>query len=135
LPFRLTDNLHNLIGFPLLDSHFIPAMAATAGAISENKQEIMPIFRLLSRDDLIAYYTRSMPKSDAKTQEMEKQLSDRIVKNVTIILGRIGECSPKHEMSEEEKDVPVDNKVRTLVKEARASENLCVMPSSFHAWL
>jgi len=136
LPFRMTENLANFIGFPLLDSHFVPSMSAVSGAVRENKQEIIPILRLLSRDDLIAYYTRSMPKSDAKTQEMEKQLADRIVKNVSAILGRISECTPKVPSGDSaEQKGPVDEKVRKLLEAARAPENLCMMPGSYQAWL
>jgi len=136
IPFRMTENLVNLIGFPLMESHFIPSMATVALTIREHKHDLTPILRLLSRDDLVNYYTRSMPKSDAKTQEMEKQLGDRIVKNVSAILGRIGECAPRPKKDDHDtKEAPVDDRVRQLVERSRSSENLCMMASNFQAWL
>jgi len=153
LPFRLTENLANLIGFPLLEGRFIPSMATTASAIKERRSEMIPILRLLARDDLVAYYTRSMPKSDTKTQEMEKQLSDRALKNASSILARLVECAPtkpktakakdskeKDEMEDEAKEKesntdPVDQRVRELVKMARDPEKLSQMPSSYQGWL
>lgn len=132
VPFRLTSNLANLIGYPLMDGHFAPSMARMALAMKQHRPDTSPIFRLLLRDDMIAYYTRSTPKSDVKTQEMEKQLGDRIMKNVSMVQGKIGECAPALASEGEE---PVDKTVRTLVEAARSPENLCMMPASFQGWL
>lgn len=135
IPFRLTVNLTNLIGFPLLDGHFVPSMAITASAVREFKQDLTPILRLLMRDDVIAFYTRSMPKSDAKTVEMEKQLADRVHKNVVTLMTRVTECAPRLKRDEKSSDDPIDQRVKDLVAAARSPEKLCMMPSSYQAWL
>jgi transformation/transcription domain-associated protein len=139
IPFRLTANLLNLIGFPLLDGHFVPSMAMVAGAVREHKSDLFYALRLLARDDLIAFYTRSMPKSDSKTQEMERQLADRVVKNAATILSRIVECAPRGRATRDDAATsetdPVDKRVRDLVDASRSAEKLCQMPSSFQGWL
>lgn len=135
VPFRLTVNLSTLIGFPLLDGLFVPSMAKVAGAVREHKADLFYALRLLARDDLIAFYTRSMPKSDLKTQEMERQLADRVVKNAATILSRISECSPRHNPDDLTSVDPVDKRVRDLIEASRRDENLCQMSSSYQGWL
>jgi hypothetical protein len=137
IPFRMTANLLNLIGFPLLEGQFIPSMTTIAGAVRDHKSDLFYALRLLARDDLIAFYTRSMPKSDSKTQEMERQLADRVVKNAASILSRIGECAPivsREETSTSEED-PVDKTVRDLLDSSRSADKLCQMSSVYQAWL
>lgn len=137
IPFRMTANLVNLIGFPLLDGHFVPSMTTIAGAVRQHKSDLFYALRLLARDDLIAFYTRSMPKSDSKTQEMERQLADRVVKNAASILHRLGECAPcvNREDAPATEEDPVDKKVRDLIDYSRRAENLCQMSSSYQGWL
>lgn len=135
IPFRLTANLLNLIGFPLLSGHFVPSMANIAGAVREHKHDLSSVLRLLARDDLIAFYTRSMPKSDIKTQEMEKQLADRVVKNAATIFSRISECAPRSNIRDQDESHPIDKRVRDLIEAARSADNVCQMPSSYQGWL
>ena len=94
-----------------------------------------PILRLLMRDDIVAWYCKSMAKSDSKLQELERQLVDRVSKNVSHLQGRFSECAPTKEQSENLKDGPVDKKVRELIAAASDSEKLCTMPTSYQAWL
>ncbi|GKZ01483.1 hypothetical protein MPSEU_001098900 [Mayamaea pseudoterrestris] len=132
LPFRLTANLCSLIGFPLLDGRFALSLSGVSGALRICKAELAPILKLLMRDDLLAFYTRSMPKSDTKTQEMEKQLKDRFSANSAVIMGRLCECAIRLETG---KDEPIDARVIELILNARSPENLCKMQGSFQAWL
>jgi len=135
VPFRMTPNLDNLIGFPLADGRFVTSLSVVASTLREFKHDINPILRLLMRDDLVAFYTRSMPKSDNKTQEMEKQLSDRVLKNVAMISGRLGECTPTSPEVDDVKKHPIDKRVRELLEVARQPESLCMMQSNFQGWL
>jgi transformation/transcription domain-associated protein len=135
VPFRLTTNLANVIGFPLVDGRFLTSFATMSDAIREFKSELIPMMRLLMRDDLISFYTRSVPKSDSKTQEMEKQLADRIVKNAASVLARLSDCSPPIDTNEKRKELPVNFRVRELMELAASPELLCMMPSNFQAWL
>jgi phosphatidylinositol kinase/protein kinase (PI-3 family) len=105
-----------------------------AGAVREYKEEMDPIFLLLMRDDGVAFFTKSMAKSDAKTHEMEKQLADRVTKNVASLQGRFGECAPKKQDKSTKRD-PVDKRVRELLDEASSPEKLCMMPGNYQAWL
>lgn len=135
LPFRLTSNLRTLIGLPLLEGRFIPAMCTIAGAMKENKADCEPILRLLMRDDIVAWYTsRSTAKNDVKTQELENQLSDRVMKNVVAIQGRLADCAPRRDGATALR-TPVDKKVRELVDIATDPGKLCLMPTTFQAWL
>ena len=132
VPFRLTVNLSTLIGFPLLDGRFALSMSTLSGVVRNFKMDLVPILKLLMRDDLLAFYTRSMPKSDAKTQEMEKQLKDRFAKNTALILAKLSECAVKIET---DSATPVDARVSELIDMARNPENLCKMPGNYQAWL
>jgi hypothetical protein len=134
LPFRMTPNISTLIGFPLMDGRFISSMVTVAGAVRQHKEDLDPIFLLLMRDDSVAFFTKSMAKSDAKTHEMEKQLADRVTKNVASLQARFGECAPKKQDETTKKD-SVDKRVRDLVDEASSPEKLCMMPGNYQAWL
>ena len=130
MPFRLTPNVEALIGKPYLDSRFISSFAMVSAAIREHKAEFDPILRLLMRDDILAWYSKSLAKTDSKTQELERQLIERVSKNVSTLQLRFAECSP----NPKSKDT-VDSRVRKLYEAARDPERLCMMPTSYHAWL
>jgi transformation/transcription domain-associated protein len=134
----MTPNIQSLIGELLLNGRFIPSMGIIAAAIEEAQDELDPALRLLLRDDIVAWYTsKSMAKSDAKMQELEKQLIDRVVRNAIQVQANIAECVPQISKGPEEnrRKEPVDVKVRNLVKEATDPKRLCMMPSSYQAWL
>jgi FAT domain/Phosphatidylinositol 3- and 4-kinase len=134
-PFRLTPNLVSLIGFPFLDSRYTKSMALTAGAVQHYQMDLDPVFRLLMRDDLIAYFTKSMAKSDATTVEMEKQLAGSVARNVSILHARFAECAPNPKGVVTKQHLHVDQRVRDLMDSARNFENLCLMPGSYQGWL
>lgn len=138
VPFRLTPNLVHTMGLVFLDSTFVPSIGRLAGTVRSNRADLDSIFRLLLRDDLVTFYTKSTAKSDTQTQEMEKQLVDRVSRNVAAVHHRCGECSPIRiatSSSEKEEPTPVDQKVRELVLSARSAEQLSLMPSTFQGWL
>ena len=113
-------------------------MGIIAAALKEAQEELDPALRLLLRDDIVAWYTsKSMAKCDAKMQELEKQLIDRVARNVVQVQAKIAECTPQVSKGPEEnrRKEPVDVKVRNLVKEATDPKRLCMMPSSYQAWL
>jgi transformation/transcription domain-associated protein len=133
LPFRISPNIKQLIGFPLLSGHFLPSIAKAALAVNENKELVSPILNLLLRDDLTSFYTKSIAKSDNKTQEMERQLMDRIVMNSSTVLKRFAECSPSFEDANADKSV--DEKLKGLIAEAQDPTNVCMMQGSYQGWL
>lgn len=135
-PFRMSPNIVHLIGFPLLDGHFVPSLAKAAGAINENRTMVDSILKLLLRDDLTSFYTKSIAKSDSKTQEMERQLMDRITKNTLTARGRFMECaSLVVKDSEKARQQPVDQRVRELLAASQDPSSLCMMQGSYQAWL
>ena len=140
VPFRLTPNLVELMGALVLDGRFVPGMATVATAMKTSMDDIDAPLRLLLRDDLVAWYTsKSMSKSDAKTQELEKQLADRVTKNVAQIQSKIGDCSlrrvAKNSEAADLPTKPVDARVRDLMREASSHDRLCLMPGSYHPWM
>jgi phosphatidylinositol kinase/protein kinase (PI-3 family) len=130
-----------MIGQLLLEGRFIPSMGTVASALEDANDDLDPALRLLLRDDIVAWYTsKSMAKSDAKMQELEKQLLDRVIRNAISVQSRIAECAPRVPKTEDGKSErlrkePVDLKVRELVKEATDPRRLCMMPSNYQAWL
>jgi phosphatidylinositol kinase/protein kinase (PI-3 family) len=131
----MTPNVVALIGQPHIDGRFIPSFAAVSGAIREHKDEFDSILRLLMRDDILAWYSKSLAKSDSKTQELERQLIERVSKNVTTLQSKFAECAPRKIQSGASDIDPVDKKVRELYAAATNPEKLCMMPTSYHSWL
>ena len=86
------------------------------------------------RDDLMTYYTKSVAKPDSQTQEMEKQLVDRVARNVATIHSRFADCEPGR-AEDETNSSPIDQNVRELIAKARSPEELCMMRSSYQGWL
>jgi hypothetical protein len=87
------------------------------------------------RDDILAWYSKSLAKSDSKTQELERQLIERVSKNVTTLQSKFAECAPRKIQSGASDIDPVDKKVRELYAAATNPEKLCMMPTSYHSWL
>ncbi|GAX24432.1 transformation/transcription domain-associated protein [Fistulifera solaris] len=141
VPFRLTSNLFDTIGVTFLESTFITSICRVAAAVRSRRHDIDPTLRLLMRDDLVTFYTKSMAKSDSQTQEMEKQLGDRVSRNVANLHSKFSECCPTHGIAssgnsdDKEPDDTVDERVRRLLASARSHSNLSQMPTSFQGWL
>jgi transformation/transcription domain-associated protein len=135
IPFRMTPNIETLLGEHHMQGIFIRSMAMVAGAIREHKEEFDPILRLLMRDDILAWYSKSLAKSDSKTQELERQLIERVSKNVYTLQARFFECAPSTKTGGDLMAPPIDKRVGELVKTATDAEKLCMMPASYHAWL
>jgi len=81
----MTPNLQAIVGLPLLNGRFIPSFLTVAETIKNYKEEMDPISRLLMRDGIVAWCCKSMAKSDSKLQELERQLADRVSKNVSYL--------------------------------------------------
>lgn len=135
VPFRMSPNISHLIGFPLLNGHFVPSLSKAAGAVHENRSVVDAILKLLLRDDLTSFYTKSIAKSDTKTQEMERQLMDRITKNTLTVRARFAECSPLLKDPEKAKQQPIDHRARELLAASEDPNALCMMQGSYQAWL
>lgn len=132
VPYRLTPNIEHVIGEHYLEGEFIRAMTMIAGAVKDHRDEFDPILRLLMRDDILAWYSKSMAKTDSKTQELERQLIERVAKNVHTIQSRISECSPSNKPGDKN---PLDTRTKLLMKTATDPKTLCLMHASYHAWL
>ena len=146
MPFRMTRNIQALLGKSFIDGIFIPSMASAAAAFVSNEKMLNPMFCLLLRDDIVAWYiSKSQARTESKIQELERQLSDRVTKNVSSVQSRLEKLVPR--VSKEESSVipkvsisginpePIDIKLRQLISFATSSDNLCLMPISYHAWL
>jgi len=136
IPFRMTRNIETMLGSMVLNGgSFIPAMSSVAEAVSKWSEEVNPALHIILRDDIIHWYaSKSAPKSDIKNQELERQLNDRILKNVSMVQSRIKECAPSNE-NNDSKMTFVDAKLRQLLQQASSSNVLCMASPSFQAWL
>ena len=133
----MTPNIEKLIGPILLQGSFVPALSSAALAVFAKKDEMDPILHLLLRDDIVSWYTsKSSPRTDAKTQELEKQLLDRVNKNTSLVQSRFRDCSPEEARNSDAGRVqPIDQKVRDLITAATSSEKLCMLPHGYQGWL
>eukprot|EP00980_Cylindrotheca_fusiformis_P015838 scaffold4637_cov128-Cylindrotheca_fusiformis.AAC.9 len=132
MPFRMTPNVESLIGQSYLEGRFIKGIAMIAFAIVEHRDEFDPILRLLMRDDILAWYSKSQARVDSKTQDLERQLVERVTKNVATLQSRIAECAPNQKKTSKD---PVDSRVQDLCFTAADPDKLCMMPTNYHAWL
>ncbi len=109
--------------------------------MNDNHSVFEPILHILLRDDILSWYTsKSNPRSDHKSRELEVQLSDRVWKNIRYVQERIEECSPRLVKDVSKKAIsmdpnPVDSKVRELISVATSTDNLSLMSAAFQAWL
>ena len=133
VPFRMTPNIQRALGEHYIKGIFVRTMAMIAGAVTEHKEEFDPILRLLMRDDILAWYSKSLAKTDSKTQELEKQLIERVSKNVYTLQSRFSECSPK--VAKNGESSPLDKRVNELLGAATDPKNLCMTRISYQGWL
>ena len=132
LPFRLTCNIENFIGPFLMKGIFAPAMASAAAAICANEQENEQSLQVLFRDDIVSWYLSKSSQRDGSQrtmQELERQLSDRVKKNVYLVHSRLRECVAT------EGSATVDTGVHKLISIATSPERLADMPLNFAPWL
>ena len=90
------------------------------------------------RDDILAWYSKSVVKNDIKTQELEKQLVERVLKNVANIQLKFAECVPEKNKDKTKMAEPKGYaypKVMELYQNASSDEKLCAMPTIYHPWL
>ena len=133
----MTRNIQEFIGPYLTKGVFIPSMASAASAIHANEKDLKPALQLLFRDDIVSWYvSKSSQREGAmrSTQELERQLIDRVTKNVSLAQGRIKECVPNKSQEKDKKD-EIDSATQRLFKLATAPENLSSMPLSYCSWL
>jgi len=153
VPFRMTPNIERAIGDHHIQGIFVRSMAMIAGAVKQHREEFDPILRLLMRDDILAWYSKSLAKTDSKTQELERQLIERVSKNVHTLQSRFSECSPKishnsnssstrkgatvanSSETDDDTPLPVDKRVNELLKVATDPEKLCMTRISYQGWL
>lgn len=125
----------------MLDGILVPCFAITSSALHSQRCILKPILHLLMRDDIMSWYTsKSSPKNDQKIQEVERQLTDQIWKNVRFVQNCFEECSLREvenamvEAVSQNPD-PIDAKVRSLIDAATCADTLSLMPGIYHPWL
>ena len=119
----------------MVNGVFVPVMASAATSIAQHENDIGPALQLLCRDDIVSWYLSKSAQRDGSqrsTQDLERQLSDRISRNVSGIQERIKACAID---IKSDKDDSIDSGVKELVDIATKSENLARMPASYSAWL
>jgi hypothetical protein len=134
VPYRMTPNIETALGEHYIQGLFIRTMAMISAAVKQHREEFDPVLRLLMRDDILAWYSKSLAKTDSKTQELERQLTERVSKNVYTLQSRFAECSPSSKTIGDLSSPPLDKRVVDLFEVATDPERLCMMPASYHAW-
>ena len=116
---------------------FKPSLSSAASAICANDQNLQSALHLLSRDDIISWYLSKSAQRDGaqrSTQDLERNLSDRVKKNVYLIQNRLNECAPRIEGGSSS-IIPIDNGVEKLISMATRPKNLVSMPLTYCPWL
>lgn len=134
VPFRLTRNIESFIGPFLMKGVFAPAMASGATAICSNEADLDQTLQLLFRDDIVSWYLSKSSGSQRPIYELERQLSDRVRKNIYLVQNRLRECSVI-EFKRNETDSHIDDGVRKLIHSATSIDNIAQMPSTYAPWL
>jgi len=137
VPFRLTRNIEDFIGPFLMKGIFVPAMASAATAICNHDNGLEQALQLLCRDDIVSWYLSKSSQregSQRSTQELERQLADRVKKNLYLVQTRFRHCAVKSNKVEQTTST-CDAGVKKLIALATAPENLVLMPSNYAAWL
>ena len=96
------------------------------------------MLRLLLRDDIVSWYVSKSSQREGvqrPTEELERQLGDRITKNVVYIQDRLKECTPSDTHDKSKGSTPIDSGVRRLLDVATTPENQAAMPHTYCAWL
>ncbi len=139
VPFRLTRNLTKLLAPFHVDGVMVPAIVSLAQSLMDKVEVFRPYLSLVLRDDLLSYYSsknKSGPPSELEQRTLEKQLSDRISKNVTNLLRRIESVTPKlDDRNSSGQLIPCDSKVYALIDAASCEGNLVRMTPTWHPWL
>lgn len=137
VPFRLTRNIETFIGPFLLKGVFTPAMASAATAICANEADLEQTLQLLFRDDIVSWYISKSSGTQRPIHELERQLSDRVRKNIYLVQNRLRECSILEFKGKENQksNNPIDNGVQNLIAAATSIDNLSQMSSTYAPWL
>lgn len=99
-------------------------------------KDFSPVLHLLLRDDMMSWYaSKSAARTDSKTQDIERQLSDRVSKNFQRVHERIKNCSLQDDKPPENSIDPIDIKLRHLLTKSTAPETLCMMDPEYQAWI
>jgi len=137
VPFRLTRNIEEFVGSTFLNGVFIPAIASAASALCSKENQLESAFHLLMRDDIVAwYFSKSSQREGTQrsVEDVERQLGDRVSKNVALVRMRLRDCAPSESRSSDHGSA-LDDKVLQLVRLATAEENLAAMPLTYCAWI
>ena len=92
----------------------------------------------LCRDDIVSWYLSksSQREGSRSTQDLERQLADRVKKNVYYIQSRIAQCKISTKQKEGEKQLSsCDQEVKKLVEIATSAEKIAAMPLNYEGWL
>jgi transformation/transcription domain-associated protein len=134
VPFRLTRNIESFIGPFLMKGIFIPAMASGATAICSNEADLEQTLQLLFRDDIVSWYLSKSSGSQRPMHELERQLSDRVKKNIYLVQNRLRECSVIEFKGNKKDALIIDDGVRKLISSATSIDNIAQMSSTYAPW-
>jgi transformation/transcription domain-associated protein len=138
VPFRLTRNITTLLSPFLIDGVFATSMVTTAQALSAHSDVMFSYLRLMLRDDLQSWHaSKTAVRSEFEQRGIEKQLNDRVQKNVNRVMARIDDVCAKPSLVVKETNRPVaaDTRVHELIRSSQSDKALSSMNATWMAWV
>ncbi|CAM9242622.1 unnamed protein product [Chrysoparadoxa australica] len=138
VPFRLTRNMVHLLSPLLVEGVMSYSMASVAQVLVQKKEFFEPYLALMLRDDLLSWHaSKTAPRSETEQRVVEKQLQERMTKNVSKVMARLDVLNPKPDRRDHTSgaQLGVDHGVCTLLEAAQKPKALASMPAVWSSWL
>jgi transformation/transcription domain-associated protein len=138
VPFRLTRNITTLLSPFLIEGVFATSMVTTAQALCTREEVMRPYLSLMLRDDLQSWHASKTPvRSEFEQRGIEKQLNERMIKNVNKVVGRFKDvcASPGLTHKDTKRHVAADTRVHELIRQAQSEKALSSMNATWMAWV
>lgn len=141
VPFRFTRNMERALSPLIVEGYLATGMAVLAQAMTNKKEVLQPYLSLMLRDDILSWHaSKTSIKTEAEQRAIEKQLGDRVNKNVAKVMDRLESCAPtppsqSHTSAQSHKHPAVDQKVYELIEEAKQERKVDQMNPIWMPWL
>ncbi|KAG5177723.1 hypothetical protein JKP88DRAFT_189050 [Tribonema minus] len=139
VPFRLTRNVTALLAPFLVDGVLTTAVATAAQGLIAQREALHSYLSLMLRDDMVSWHgSKSQTlRKEAEVRAIERQLSERMNKNVVKLLDRLESLCPREGLRDPNTGaaVAVDKRAHDLVEAAQNEGKLCFMPPTWMPWV
>eukprot|EP00611_Tribonema_gayanum_P023716 TRINITY_DN5051_c0_g1_i1.p1 TRINITY_DN5051_c0_g1~~TRINITY_DN5051_c0_g1_i1.p1 ORF type:complete len:1274 (+),score=406.51 TRINITY_DN5051_c0_g1_i1:441-3824(+) len=139
VPFRLTRNVTALLAPFLVDGVLTTAVATAAQGLIAQREALHSYLSLMLRDDMVSWHgSKSQTlRKEEEVRAIERQLSERMNKNVAKLLDRLEGLCPREGLRDPNTGaaVAVDKRAHDLVEAAQNEGKLCFMPPTWMPWV